>query len=130
MLDSLKKIIFEGNIRDIDFIERKVKTTFPDNKIITITGNRRSGKTFFMFQIMDGYLKKGYNRNQFLYINFEDERISEKDFDYDIIFQAYYELFPENIDKEIIIFFDEIQLLKNREKFIRRVYDFKTRKLF
>ncbi|MFA7578161.1 MAG: ATP-binding protein [Candidatus Muiribacteriota bacterium] len=130
MLENLKKIIYEGIIRDIDFIERQVETNFPDNKIITITGPRRSGKTFFMFQIMDRYLKKGYKRNQFLYINFEDERISEKDFDYDNIFQAYYELFPENIDKEIIIFFDEIQLLKNWEKFIRRVYDFKTRKLF
>ncbi len=130
MLNKLKKIIYEGYNKEIVFIRRDITKILPKDKIITITGPRRSGKTFLMYQIMDDLIKKGYDREQFLYINFEDERISDKKFDYDLIFQAFYELFPESAEKEIILFFDEIQLLENWERFVRRVYDSKTKKIY
>ena len=46
------------------------------NKIITIVGPRRAGKTYFLYQIMGGLLEKGKRLENILYINFENERIS------------------------------------------------------
>jgi predicted AAA+ superfamily ATPase len=130
MKDVLKRIISEFHERDIDYINRDISMNFPKNKIITIIGPRRSGKTYFMFQIMDFFISKGFKRSQFLYINFEDERFVRSDFDYDLIFQSFFDLFPENADSEIVVFFDEIQLLPNWDKFIRRVYDSVSHNIF
>ncbi len=131
-IDILKRIIKEFHNRGIpSFKKRDIKTLENINKIISIIGPRRAGKTYFLYQHMDSLIKKGVPLEHILYINFEDERLSFfENWDYDNIFISYKSLYPEVKDEEIYIFFDEIQNLKNWEKFIRRVYDTKTKNIF
>nr|MDA3854765.1 ATP-binding protein [Candidatus Woesearchaeota archaeon] len=50
--------------------------------------------------------------------------------EFDLIIQSYFELFEENLDKTIYIFFDEIQNITNWELFVRRLYDNQNFKIY
>ena len=114
MKEILKRIIKDFHITPLpDFKERDKKVFLNTGKIISIVGPRRSGKTYFMFQIMNELIKKKITKKKILYINFEDERLIFEDTGYDEIFFAYKELYPEINENELYIFFDEIQNLAN-----------------
>ena len=60
--------------------------------------------------------------DRIIYINFEDDRLFPvKLQSMDLILNAYYELYPENITAPKYIFFDEIQHIKNWEKYVRQI---------
>ncbi len=110
--------------------ERNLGLPQKTNKIITLSGPRRSGKTYYFYQIINK-LKEKIDFSRIVYINFEDDRLfplAVKDLD-DLI-EAYFELYPENKTKEIYCFFDEIQNIDNWEIFIRRIYDKEKAKIF
>ncbi len=65
-----------------------------------------------------------------LYINFEDERFELTSSDFDAILQAYRELYSNINLKHTYFFFDEIQNIKDWEKFVRRCYDTITKNIF
>jgi predicted AAA+ superfamily ATPase len=128
-----KKSAFKLLIREFhesrfpDVIKRDLEIpagdAVPPRKALTITGPRRAGKTFFFYQIMHD-LEKAIGRERILFINFEDDRIlplSVKDLD--ALLEAYFELYPENKDRRIGLFFDEIQNVPGWEAFVRRVLD-------
>jgi hypothetical protein len=126
----VKKIIRDFHLMELpDYKKRDLVVPLDLNKIITVIGPRRSGKTWYFFQLMSELTSLGVKRNQILYINFEDERLSF-DNDYDQIIDAYLELYPTNKLSDIYIFFDEIQELSNWEKYVRRLYDTVTPKIF
>ena len=122
MKEILKKIILENQKIKPKIIKRDFN--FPKtNKIITLIGPRRVGKSFLLYQKM-----QELNQEEILYINFEDERILPlKTEDLDLIIQSYFEIYQ---DKKPIIFFDEIQEVENWEKFVRRIYDTITKKIY
>ncbi len=127
MKEEIKKVIREFHTREpFETIERELKVPFNSKKIITIIGPRRSGKTFFLYSL----IKKIKDRTNVIYINFEDERLDFKKDNLDLIFQAYFELYPEKKEKDIFLFFDEIQEVQGWEKFIRRVNDNITQNIF
>ncbi len=132
MKEILKRIIKEFYFSELpDVKKRGINLHLTIEKIISIVGPRRSGKTYLMFQIMKEIIEKyKINKKRILYINFEDERLFLEEFNYDDIFIAYKELYPDIQENEIFIFFDEIQNLKNWEKFLRRIYDTKTKHIF
>jgi len=77
-----------------------------------------------MYQIIQDMIKKENNDKQFLYINFEDERLMElKINDLDTLIEAYRELYST----QPVTFLDEIQNIDGWEKFIRRLADQKYR---
>ena len=105
-----------------DLIEREIKIDLEPNKIIAIAGSRRSGKTYVMFQCMNDLLQRGVKKDNILYVNFENERlvgITASDLDGLLI--AHKELF--NPDGMIYVFLDEIQVVENWDKWVRKVYD-------
>jgi len=84
--------------------------------ILAIIGMRRCGKSTLMRQI----LQRAYNSsNQVYYLDFEDERLL--DFTVDD-FNLLYEVFIELFGERHIFFFDEIQVVKKWETFVRRMY--------
>jgi len=92
-------------------------------KIFAIIGPRRSGKTFFLFQIMEDLRKKNLEGRIF-YLNFEDERLADIETeDMQRIMDSYFELYPENINQKIYVMLDQIQNAPMWQKFIRRLYD-------
>lgn len=131
-----KKEIFKVLIKEFhestlpQVIVRDLKLPQETNKIVTITGSRRVGKTFYFYQLINE-LKKKVPFDQILYVNFEDDRILPLSFkELNGLLEAYFELYPENKDKELFFFFDEIQNVKEWELFVRRVYDKERTRLF
>jgi len=130
-----KKEIFKLLIKEFHKREppkfKKRDFDVPDvNKVISITGSRRSGKTYFFFQKISELLEK-IDRNKVIYINFSDERLFPlKLLDLQYILEAYFELYPKNEKKRIYFFFDEVQEVELWERFIRRIYDQENVRIF
>jgi predicted AAA+ superfamily ATPase len=130
MKQILKTIIADFHSRPLPaFKPRQLKIALGLDKIITIIGPRRAGKTWYFFQLMAELEERGISREQMLYLNFEDERL-RLEANYDQIIEAYLELYPDRNLDEIHFFFDEIQELPNWEKYIRRLFDTVSRKIF
>ncbi len=122
-IEFFKELIIEGQSINVPFVERDIKEV-KINKIFSIIGPRRSGKTYLMFQFMSNIKKQNI-----VYINFEDERLSDiKKEDLQKIIDAYFELYPSS--KNVYLFFDEIQNVPSWQKFIRRLYDSGKFKIF
>ena len=103
-------------------IKRDIKIDPNTNKIITIAGPRRSGKTYVMFQYMLDLQQMGVKKDSIVYVNFENERlIGVNASDLDFLLITHNELF--NPAEEIYIFLDEIQVVKNWDKWVRKIYD-------
>jgi len=122
----LKKIIEEFQESELPVvIKRRAIDVNPDiNKVITIVGPRRVGKTYYIFSLIKDLLEKGMKKSRIVYINFEDERLLPfTSQDFDAILEALYELYPEIRKERIYFFFDEIQEIPLWEKFVRRLYD-------
>lgn len=91
------------------------------NLVYTITGVRRCGKTFFMFQTMQGLLDAGVPRELLFQFSFDDERIMPYgDTTASDVLEAYYRLVPQ-AREGCYLFFDEIQDVPHWSAFIRRI---------
>lgn len=131
MKEILKRIYSDFHDRNIEVIERETSLPPVGDKIHTIIGPRRAGKTYYLYQIIGGLAKKGIGREKILFLNFEDERLNFNDpQNYDIIFETFLELYPGTNPSELHIFFDEIQTLPGWEKFVRRVFDTISRNVY
>jgi predicted AAA+ superfamily ATPase len=116
----IKKIILENQLRipGLEIVKRNYSPEPAANYIFT--GQRRAGKTFFIFSLIQEMLKKGISIETILYINFEDERLIGLDVSgLDSIIESYRELFSH----PPVLFFDEIQNIRDWQKFARRMAD-------
>lgn len=106
-----------------DLIERDLSLPVDKGNIVTVTGVRRCGKSSLLKLAINKLLASGVPKERILYVGFDDERfdLMEKG-DFDVILQAYREMFPGQSLKEVYMFFDEIQLIKGWELFVLRVY--------
>lgn len=130
MKKILKTIIKDFHLRPLPpFKPRQLTVPLDLGKIITIVGPRRAGKTWYLFQLIASLEKVGIKREQIFYLNFEDERL-DLDAGYDQILDAYLELYPDQKLDDLYIFFDEIQEIPDWEKYVRRLYDTVSRKIF
>jgi len=96
-----------GVPRDVDF-DKVIKS----KQILIVTGIRRCGKSTLLKQLSE-------KLDSFYYLNFDDERLlkfSVEDFDSLLILW-------KKLYKSKTIILDEIQNVKNWERFIRRIYD-------
>jgi hypothetical protein len=131
-----KKEMFKYIIKEFhearlpELYERKL--TIPETqKVISLIGLRRAGKTFYFYQLINNLIEDSINPSQILYINFEDDRILPLNVkELNTILEAYYELYPENTSETLYLFFDEIQNIDNWELFIRRVHDKKNARIY
>jgi predicted AAA+ superfamily ATPase len=93
------------------------------DKIVSLTGARRSGKTYMLYNQIEKLLQQGVPKEHIVFINFEDERIPFRCDELDIILQSYRELFPGVDVSQCYFFFDEIQEAPQWEKFVARIYE-------
>ncbi len=93
------------------------------NRVITLSGARRTGKTSLFWQTI-GLLRKEIAPDRILYLNKEDDRLFHLDLtDLDGVLETYFALYPANRQQVVYLFFDEIQRIPGWESFIRRIQD-------
>ena len=121
--ELLKTIITDNQARTLPEIwSRRLVVPLDSTKIITLTGVRRSGKTYHLFDLMRQLKIQGVTSERVLYVNFEDERLQLDGTEMDLILQAYQELYPDLQLSDCYFFFDEIQEVPGWDKFIDRLY--------
>lgn len=104
--------------------QRDVTVDTDLQKVQTITGPRRAGKSSLLKLTIAQLLQQQTGWNKICFLSLEDERLRTGDYEPDEILQAFGELYPENpLSKGVYFFFDEIQYLNNWEGFINRVYE-------
>jgi predicted AAA+ superfamily ATPase len=112
-------------------VERECRLPEIPNKAYAIIGMRRVGKTYFLYQTMNHLMRQGIERSQVVYLNLEDERLSDmtvKDLHW--VTDEYYAMFPENRPGKAYFFLDEIQLIDGWEKFVRHFMDSENVQIF
>lgn len=123
-----KNVIKQIILNQQDFIGRiKLQSRnvcFEENANYVLVGIRRAGKSYMLYQHIQHLVANGHSIEEMLFINFEDERISDiRKEDLYVILEAYRELFAF----QPIIFLDEIQNVEGWEHFARRLADEKYR---
>lgn len=96
------------------------------NKILVITGFRRTGKTYLLLSAISKLLQT-YSKKDIFYLNFEDERIP-------LTTQVLTELLPAFQahfgQKPKFLFLDEVQNVPLWSKYIRRILDNENIQIF
>ena len=118
----LKSIIFDQHEIIKNFNINKREYNFDLNANYVLVGLRRAGKSTLLYKIVQDLIEQGIEWNQIIYINFEDERLTDftiKDFNDILLVQS------ELSNKKGYFFFDEIQNIDGWEKFARRLADSK-----
>jgi len=129
--DLLKTIITDNQARELPTMwSREQKIPVATNKIVTVAGVRRSGKTYHIFNIMKQLMDLGVPSTNMLYLNFEDERLKLEKGELDLILQAFRELHPSQNLQDCYFFFDELQEVAGWEKFINRMYSTITKNIY
>ncbi|VVB51737.1 AAA domain protein [uncultured archaeon] len=110
-----------GIVRDIKSeVEKYLNTKY----IVVLTGVRRSGKSYLVFQLMDTLFKKNIPDNV-LYVNFDDPVFlrlrSDPGGGIETLYRDYLKL--KNPKGLKYLFLDEIQNVPNWEKWIKAYYD-------
>lgn len=131
MKELLKSVILEFQQRELPVLtKRKLSINFDLPIIVTLVGARRSGKTCLLYQTMSQLVEKGVKREDIIFLNFEDERLTLDVHQLDLILQAYTELYTDKKLSDCWFFFDEIQNVDGWEKFIRRIFDNYSKHVF
>ena len=120
----LKTVIYDQHegIRNFRIVPRDCE--FEENGNYVLVGLRRAGKSTMLYKIVLDLVASGVEWSQIIYINFEDERLSEftvADFNDILSVQS------EMSDKKGYFFLDEVQNIDGWEKFARRMADAKER---
>ena len=103
--------------------ERSTQLPLDGNRIVTVTGIRRCGKSSLLGLTINRLLQQGIPKEHILYVGFDDERfLSMPPENFDELLQAYREMYPDTSLKDVYMFFDEIQLIEGWELFVLRVY--------
>ncbi|MEW6618960.1 MAG: ATP-binding protein [bacterium] len=102
-------------------IERELMITETE-RIISIIGPRRAGKTYYFYQLMKD------KKEEALYLNFEDTRLTDVNFkEIRDLIRTYKELTAR---EPKYLFFDEIQNIQNWELAVREILDTQRYKIF
>lgn len=120
----IKTIIGEKQqeIQNVKLLQRS--EIFDEHSNYVLTGIRRAGKSYTLYQDMMKKMASGKVRPEdFLYINFEDERMASIGLqELGQILDAYWEMYDQ---KRPYIYLDEIQDIAGWEKFARRLTESK-----
>jgi predicted AAA+ superfamily ATPase len=109
--EELEKSRKNENIIKRDIDETKVKKYLSSPNILIIKGVRRCGKSTLAVSLLE--------KEKFGFLNFDDNALSGfKVADFDILLQAFYELFGSDLEYFI---FDEIQNIKGWELFAAKL---------
>lgn len=92
------------------------------NLVHILTGMRRSGKTFHLFQLINDLLDAGTARERILYFNFADERLQPMPPDaLNQVVTEYWRQCPTAREQGAFLFLDEVQETEHWQGFCQRL---------
>lgn len=98
------------------------------NQIVTVTGPRRAGKSFLMRQMASRLAEKGIQKENILIVNFEDPRFTELNTKLlGELYEAYLEFLSPKGQPHL--FLDEVQEVKEWEKWVGTMHELRKAKL-
>lgn len=103
---------------------RFVRMSPRPGKPMVAIGMRRVGKTYLMYQRMRELVASGIAKQDLLYANFEDDRLQPAGVGLlaDLL-EAFYRSNPDARRRRAYLFLDEIQMIPEWPRFVRRVLD-------
>ncbi len=105
-------------------VKREVEIPPDPSSIICVGGGRQVGKTYRIFQLIEELLGRGFPRDNILYVNFEHERLRNLDaLHLGEMLKVFYKLSDVDETKPIYLFLDEVQTVRDWDKWVRRVFD-------
>ena len=122
--ELLRRVILEYQdvVSQISLVERPFE--FEPNGNYVFVGVRQAGKSYLLYQRAQQVLRDGHELEDIVYVNFDDERISDiRKEELDLILQAHRTL----SEHQPILFLDEIQNVEGWEHFVRRLANQKYR---
>jgi len=131
MKPLIKTILYEWKDKKLpSILPRETKLSkflqTKPRKVIAVTGFRRVGKTYLCWQLIEKLLKN-YDKEEIIYINFEDERIPLKT-------EFLTELLPSiktSFDKKLkVLVLDEVHNIPLWSKWLRRISDNENIQIF
>jgi uncharacterized protein len=111
---------------------REYEIVFIDGMSFSITGPRRSGKTFRTYQFVADYTAQGKSIENICRIQFNDHKLIKlKSEDLGLIDDTFYALYPEKKqnNEEIIFIFDEIHRIDGWEDYILYLLENRNHKI-
>ncbi|GAB4118348.1 MAG: ATP-binding protein [Acidobacteriota bacterium] len=104
--------------------QREARLPAIKNKVHTVLGMRRVGKTTFLRQVQQEQ-QQSLAPEQAVYVSFDDDRLADLPLaQLDALVEEYYRLFPQLRGRELVWWlFDEIQMIPGWERFVRRLMD-------
>jgi predicted AAA+ superfamily ATPase len=124
MLEKLKSIIldFQETGLETGVLRNLVMESLPGKATVCI-GVRRCGKSTYLYQVIERLLANGVLSENIIFLNYFDDRLHTLQQDrLDLIIEAYYSLYPEKKNNEMVYwFFDEIQNVNGWEPFVDRL---------
>jgi len=108
-----------------NIIKRDISLPLQRDYIITVTGGRRNGKTFLLYQTIQELMRSGLaSQDEILYVDFEDYRLKgSKVDDLDKILTIFVELTGK---QPKYVFLDEIQNIENYGSWFRKRSNFRV----
>lgn len=126
MIEILKQVIVsqQQRVHQKPLFQRNLVIPATSERIITITGARRTGKTSHQKLMMRQLLSEGVSADRIVYLNLEDDRLFPGSLEQlGLLPDAYYSLFPDNRNQKVWFFLDEVQEVTGWETFVRRLQD-------
>lgn len=124
-MESSRYLISEWQESNLpSFVERGVEIEeIPENIAFVITGVRRSGKTYLLYEIAKR-LEKDIPRQNVVYVNFEDDRLYPlRGNELKTLPDVYFEYFFPDENYPLWFLLDEVQNMPNWERSVRTFID-------
>lgn len=107
-------------------LERDTLINIDSELITTISGPRRAGKSYCCYGLIWQLKESGINPNNIVFINFEDERLTNcRAEDLDKLIATHMELYKIDKNQPIYLFLDEIHNVGGWENWARRINETK-----
>lgn len=131
-IETAKQVIVESQESVFpDMVRRELELPVDSDKVISLTGVRRSGKTFLLLALAKRLVDSGVPRERIVYVNFDDPRLLPASaLDFEVLREAYRALLPEPGRGPGYMLLDEVQQADDWELGVRRLHDTREFRLF
>ena len=124
LIESLKETILDYQELNLpQGVPRRMFVRPAAGKAVVCIGVRRSGKSTYLYQLMEKLTDNGTDHRNILHLNFFDDRLHNlHEVGLGVVTEAFFSLYPDQPgNKKVYFFFDEIQLIPGWVPFVERL---------